>query len=734
MAGGGVGEAMLIGAAVGAGTGGIMSAAQDKDVGQGMLLGALGGAATGGIGSGIGGAAGSAAENIAANAATNTATDIAANTAAQSVGDAALNQFSTAAADQAAQQVAQQTAQQTAQAGASDIAQVVGSRQGDIVNGVQTAANPTSSGTGIASGLTTGQQIGAGTAGGISGLMAANGQPAPYQAPEQEQYNGPLSQFKMAGPSLSQYNYNPNSFQPSIAPGFAEGGIADLQTGLYPQSQMDRTQFATPTQMPISREIIASDYDQTINPYTGDLPRFGEGGGINFIHNLQPGGEFGDMTADMYGAVQEHKPKWLQDMEPGGFIGALTPGKLDWEEKKRKEEEDKINAAREMKEAKAAAMYNQMAGGNPQAGGGMAHGGIADLGSYSDGGRLLRGPGDGMSDNIPASIGGKQPARLADGEFVVPADVVSHLGNGSTDAGAKTLYSMMDKVRKARTGTKKQGKEINADKYIPGMAGGGIASIKRYDEGGEATTDQPVEEKAAAAPPPPYNPSVYNPTTYNYSPYTVANRPSGNAPQYYGDIYRGEYADYSTPGYTLTGGNLGRWNNVAGEAARAAQPASMNQQVTQAYLQNLGRAPDQAGMNYWMGSGLSGPDIARQMQTSPEGKRMAPGAVDAYHQQLLGRNADQAGMDFWSGMMGSGNYSPSTVRQHIANSPEAQIRQNYSSVLGRSPDAGGANYFYDLMNKGMSSEDVRGNLMNSAEARYKADKARSPWNYTFDEI
>jgi hypothetical protein len=90
-----------------------------------------------------------------------------------------------------------------------------------------------------------------------------------------------------------------------------------------------------------------------------------------------------------------------------------------------------------------------------------------DLGSYSDGGRLLRGPGDGMSDNIPATIGHKQPARLADGEFVVPADVVSHLGNGSTEAGSKVLYKMMDKVRRARTGNSKQGKQINPNKFVP---------------------------------------------------------------------------------------------------------------------------------------------------------------------------------------------------------------------------------------------------------------------------
>ena len=89
------------------------------------------------------------------------------------------------------------------------------------------------------------------------------------------------------------------------------------------------------------------------------------------------------------------------------------------------------------------------------------------IGGYSDGGRMLKGPGDGMSDSIPGIIGKRQPARLADGEFVVPADVVSHLGNGSTDAGAKRLYAMMDKVRKARTGNKKQGKKIKPEKYMP---------------------------------------------------------------------------------------------------------------------------------------------------------------------------------------------------------------------------------------------------------------------------
>jgi hypothetical protein len=93
----------------------------------------------------------------------------------------------------------------------------------------------------------------------------------------------------------------------------------------------------------------------------------------------------------------------------------------------------------------------------------MREGGIAQL---AVGGKLLKGDGDGMSDNIKANIEGRQEARLADGEFVIPADVVSHLGNGSTDAGAKHLYSVMNRVRQARVGNKKQGRQINPNRYL----------------------------------------------------------------------------------------------------------------------------------------------------------------------------------------------------------------------------------------------------------------------------
>jgi hypothetical protein len=111
------------------------------------------------------------------------------------------------------------------------------------------------------------------------------------------------------------------------------------------------------------------------------------------------------------------------------------------------------------------AMMGMANGGQMYAAGGLSH-----LGDYSDGGRLLRGPGDGVSDNIPATIANKRPARLADGEFVVPARIVSELGNGSTEAGARKLYAMMDRVQKNRNKTVGKGRvavDSRSEKLLP---------------------------------------------------------------------------------------------------------------------------------------------------------------------------------------------------------------------------------------------------------------------------
>jgi hypothetical protein len=109
-----------------------------------------------------------------------------------------------------------------------------------------------------------------------------------------------------------------------------------------------------------------------------------------------------------------------------------------------------VAAAREAARAEARGIAGLAAGGMPAAQG-----------------RYLGGPTDGMADKLPANIDGKQEARLSHGEFVIPADVVSHLGNGNSEAGAQRLYDMMDRIRTARTGTSKQGKQISPDKYMP---------------------------------------------------------------------------------------------------------------------------------------------------------------------------------------------------------------------------------------------------------------------------
>jgi len=117
-----------------------------------------------------------------------------------------------------------------------------------------------------------------------------------------------------------------------------------------------------------------------------------------------------------------------------------------------------------------------------------ANGGIA--GAHK--GYYLGGKTDGMADKVPARIDGNQEARLSDGEFVIPADVVSHLGNGNSDAGADQLHSMMDGVRKARTGNPEQGKQINPQNFMPKMAQGGIA---QYAGGGSVYENKPFKNK-----------------------------------------------------------------------------------------------------------------------------------------------------------------------------------------------------------------------------------------------
>jgi hypothetical protein len=162
--------------------------------------------------------------------------------------------------------------------------------------------------------------------------------------------------------------------------------------------------------------------------------------------------EYADMTPDQraYAMMKNIRKRTLKDDLASGLqpIGAL--GALDFTPAAKRQE---------MLEAQAKQQIAQEA----------KSGGLMDshLGDYSDGGRLLKGPGDGVSDSIPATIGGKQAARLAEGEFVIPARIVSELGNGSTDAGAKRLYAMMDRVKAKRRKAKDIAADTKAYKLLP---------------------------------------------------------------------------------------------------------------------------------------------------------------------------------------------------------------------------------------------------------------------------
>ena len=220
----------------------------------------------------------------------------------------------------------------------------------------------------------------------------------------------------------------------------------------------------------ISPNFRAQDPVQP-NPYY--RATYAAGGGLM---DLRPQTNFANPAQSTMGTSQYDM---LTDPMSGNIAQRMAVGGSTTKKKRASLTPDRSLAAMDPYEAGLANLNNarygaNMAGiNNPSAmtrlgeiptaaGGGLSH-----LGGYSDGGRMLKGPGDGMSDNIPAMIGNKQPARLADGEFVVPADVVSHLGNGSTDAGAKKLYAMMDKVRRARTGKKKQAPAVNTGRLMP---------------------------------------------------------------------------------------------------------------------------------------------------------------------------------------------------------------------------------------------------------------------------
>lgn len=294
--------------------------------------------------------------------------------------------------------------------------------------------------------------------GGILGLQAidaatrAKGGPPGYTPGILDKYRM-SPEFRGSTADPSRFQYTPIRYDYSTPKRYDEGGPIGLPNPTYPMSYVRTPDYSIGTQEPVPTVSMAQ------------------------------GGETGLAMMNMYQRMMSQQPR--SDSAPGDTPS--TPRSVgivqDTDPDTRNLDALRATQVRMAKLRKRTGLpsekmpqYTSLGAmnvglGKPQSSPDqeMAQGGVAGLGDYAAGGnpRLLKGPGDGMSDNIPATINGRQPARLADGEFVIPADVVSHLGNGSTDAGAKKLHDMMTRVRAARTGNPKQGKQIKADKYLP---------------------------------------------------------------------------------------------------------------------------------------------------------------------------------------------------------------------------------------------------------------------------
>lgn len=179
--------------------------------------------------------------------------------------------------------------------------------------------------------------------------------------------------------------------------------------------------------------------------------------GIKKLAAITPNNSIKKRIADALGVKEDT----LGDMAKYAAMMGIAKLARDDAEKARKE----ARGASFKASAPVTATRSSFKGTKYSAAGGLAS--LAEGGKTSLPPRYLDGHTDGMADNVPAHIDRKRPAALSDGEFVIPADVVSHLGNGNSNAGAKRLYEMMDRIRSARTGNPKQGKQINPNRFLP---------------------------------------------------------------------------------------------------------------------------------------------------------------------------------------------------------------------------------------------------------------------------
>jgi hypothetical protein len=247
----------------------------------------------------------------------------------------------------------------------------------------------------------------------------------------------------------------------------------------YPMANLQTSMYSNPAvQRPEAVNVVAPSAGAGVGAYSGEQ-RFAEGGlsaAERREYGLRTRGQRAAQSlTKSYEEMEEERQKEAMKLfnersDPGIIRRSRTqemssPFSAAMAEHARLGKKAKVPVV-EMPKTNLGDIDNYMDIPIEAAKGGIMHG----LGGYSDGGRLLRGPGDGVSDSIPAVIGKRQPARLADGEFVIPARIVSELGNGSTEAGARKLYAMMERVqatRKKSIGKKKVAVNSKADKHLP---------------------------------------------------------------------------------------------------------------------------------------------------------------------------------------------------------------------------------------------------------------------------
>jgi hypothetical protein len=322
--------------------------------------------------------------------------------------------------------------------------------------------------------------------------------------PSNQLYGGPAG----TGYAVEGNSYDAERFQPGGASNQLYGGVSAANGGLmgyniggpveqmssmnsgimpttgqnnmYPMSQQRTFAYANPSmQNPISQNVLDVGDAGNLDAYTG-MPKFSNGGYTEdkkLAEETAQRKRYAQMLSGKSGSELE------ADIAQGQAIAAKAKGSsIGIIPRSRAQSLGTPNATAQTELAsmfKGKGMKSYMpkvldpqsvstGAGETEfaANGGIMHG----LGGYSDGGRLLRGPGDGVSDSIPAQIGDRQPARLADGEFVIPARIVSELGNGSTEAGARQLYAMMERIQKGRKKSVGKGKvavDSKSKKHLP---------------------------------------------------------------------------------------------------------------------------------------------------------------------------------------------------------------------------------------------------------------------------